>query len=406
MQIALNARNKFVLVNGLYKKPAITSPLYAQWERVNDMIITCILNSVADEISDGLNYVTTASGIWTELYERFSSVNGHSVYQIMKDTHSLEQGNRSIETYFHKLKSLWDEYAVLEPTGSNTVDESPSKCFSSLCLDPHFLQSWYHYDIPDNSVDNSTIVDQIVDVHSPSSHSDSIISPADSIINPVESPALSDMRLDTLSGSPPDSDSLITSDFIDSDNVNVVVPRHSTRSRTRPSWWHDYSIPGHNSCSSVSKYPISSFVSCHSFYPQYSAFRAKIISIKEPTSFAKAVLDSNWITNMNKDLEALESNKTWTLVSLPVGKKTIGCKWVFKIKYLPNGDIERYKARLVAKGYTQEHGVDFHDTFAPVAKDFHEEVYMDVPPGYKIPSSPVPLVCKLQKSFWKFTAGV
>ncbi|XP_074347238.1 uncharacterized protein LOC141686078 [Apium graveolens] len=118
MQIALNARNKFILVNGLYKKPALTSPLCAQWERVNDMIITWILNSVADEISDGLNYVTTASEIWTELYERFSSVNGHRVYQIMKDTHSLEQGNRSVETYFHKLKSLWDEYAVLEPTVS------------------------------------------------------------------------------------------------------------------------------------------------------------------------------------------------------------------------------------------------------------------------------------------------
>lgn len=60
MQIALNARNKFVLVNGLYPKPDVTSPLFAQWERVNDMIITWILNFVADEISDGFNYVTTA----------------------------------------------------------------------------------------------------------------------------------------------------------------------------------------------------------------------------------------------------------------------------------------------------------------------------------------------------------
>lgn len=60
MQIALNARNKFVIVNGTFEKPAEKSPLLAQWERVNDLVITWILNSVVDEISDGLNYVTTA----------------------------------------------------------------------------------------------------------------------------------------------------------------------------------------------------------------------------------------------------------------------------------------------------------------------------------------------------------
>lgn len=71
MQIALNARNKFVVVNGSFKKPT-TTDLCAQWERVNDMIITWILNMVADDISDGLNYVTTAQEVWNELKERFS----------------------------------------------------------------------------------------------------------------------------------------------------------------------------------------------------------------------------------------------------------------------------------------------------------------------------------------------
>lgn len=79
-----------MIVNGTYAKLAATSPLCAQWERVNDLVITWILNSVTEEISDGLNYVTTASEVWNELHERFSGVNRHRVFQVMRDIHSLE----------------------------------------------------------------------------------------------------------------------------------------------------------------------------------------------------------------------------------------------------------------------------------------------------------------------------
>ncbi|KAL8109930.1 hypothetical protein AgCh_025868 [Apium graveolens] len=115
MWIALNARNKFVLVNGTYSKPAKSSLLYAQWERVNDLVITWILNSVVDDTLDGLNYVTTASEAWDKLREYFSGVSGHRIFQVLKNIHSLEQGNRNVEVYFHKLKGLWGEYIVLEP---------------------------------------------------------------------------------------------------------------------------------------------------------------------------------------------------------------------------------------------------------------------------------------------------
>ncbi|KAL5834317.1 hypothetical protein ACOSQ3_013892 [Xanthoceras sorbifolium] len=71
---------------------------------------------------------------------------------------------------------------------------------------------------------------------------------------------------------------------------------------------------------------------------------------------------------MNTELEALQLNKTWSLVPLPIGHKPIGCKWVYKIKYKYDGTIERYKACLVAKGYNQVEGIDYQETFSLTAK--------------------------------------
>ena len=78
--------------------------------------------------------------------------------------------------------------------------------------------------------------------------------------------------------------------------------------------------------------------------------------------------DPKWQAAMAVEIAALEANNTRTLIPLPAGKKPIGCKWVYKIKYKVDGFIERYKARLVAKGFTQKEGVDYFETFSLVAK--------------------------------------
>ncbi|XP_039050208.1 uncharacterized protein LOC120191304 [Hibiscus syriacus] len=83
----------------------------------------------------------------------------------------------------------------------------------------------------------------------------------------------------------------------------------------------------------------------------------------------EALKDPRWREVVKEEIKALESNKTWTLIELPQAKKKlIVCKWVFTMNYNSNEIVERFKSRLVAKGFTQSYGIEFHDTFALVAK--------------------------------------
>lgn len=71
---------------------------------------------------------------------------------------------------------------------------------------------------------------------------------------------------------------------------------------------------------------------------------------------------------MEEEVRVIEKNQTWQLVDKPTDKEVIGVKWIYKVKHNPDGSIKKHKARLVAKGYSQQPGIDYGETFAPVAR--------------------------------------
>jgi len=155
--------------------------------------------------------------------------------------------------------------------------------------------------------------------------------------------------------------------------------------------------------------------------------------IGEPLTYEQAIESKEsvqWREAMNSEIKSLADNNTWTLTELPKDCKPIGCKWIYKKKFKSDGSVERFKARLVAQGFSQQEGIDYNETYAPVVKyktlriilavavnqdlEVHqldiktaflnaimkETVYMKQPKGYSKVKKKQNLVCKLNKTLY------
>ena len=95
--------------------------------------------------------------------------------------------------------------------------------------------------------------------------------------------------------------------------------------------------------------------------------RSNIVEL-EPVGYEEAKKDMKWIEAMKKKLSTIKKNNRWELVEKPTNRRVIGVKLVFKTKLNLDDSVNKLQTRLVVKGYAQVYGIDFSETFAPVAR--------------------------------------
>lgn len=160
------------------------------------------------------------------------------------------------------------------------------------------------------------------------------------VTNPIENPEV----IDTPNASFLQNE---IPDFVLQETNNTPEPRYLAR--------HNRGIPKKQyqlDLEAKANYPIGDYVSSHRLARSHALLVEELSTVKIPNNVQEALKDEKWKNAMNQEMEALQKNQTWELMSLPPWKKTVGCRWVYTIKLDSMGNIDQYKVRLVAKGYT------------------------------------------------------
>jgi hypothetical protein len=212
----------------------------------------------------------------------------------------------------------------------------------------------------------------------------------------------------------------------DHDMIESQEPPHMTISHKRkPAWVREliqdgekYGAPEGTMRQSKKPKPFSS----------YMALMCDLIE-KEPTCFEEAIQKKEWVDAMTEEYQSIIKNDVWEVVPRPKNKDVVSSKWIYKIKHAADGSIEKHKARFVARGFSQKEGIDYEETFSPVARYtsirtiialaakmkwklhqmdvkttflngvIEEEVYIEQPQGFEVEDRKTH-VCRLKKALY------
>ncbi|GJW27013.1 retrovirus-related pol polyprotein from transposon TNT 1-94 [Tanacetum coccineum] len=209
-----------------------------------------------------------------------------------------------------------------------------------------------------------------------------------------------------------------------SDVIHTIVPPDHQVSEHNSKWTKDH--PLENIIGALDR-PVSTRLQLHeqALFCYYDAFLTSV----EPKNYKDALTQACWIEAMQEELHEFERLEVWELVPPPDKAFVITLKWIYKVKLDELGGILKNKARLVARGYRQEEGIDFEESFAPVARleairiflafaahmnmviyqmdvktaflngNLREEVYVSQPDGFVDPDKPN-YVYKLKKALY------
>ncbi|KAB2634462.1 S2-RNase [Pyrus ussuriensis x Pyrus communis] len=381
ISLALGGRSKLGFVNGSIEAPDVASPEYEAWLCKDQLVMSWLLNSMDPKLSEIFSFSESSSALWKAVKDMYGNQNNAArVFQLKRNLASLQQGDKSFVHHLGCMKNMWNELDMYRP---HTIDAAVLLKRSEEDKIFHLLATTYLI---------NRLPSRVLDTKSPSE------------VMQNKKINLSHLRIFGCT-----CYVHIQShhrDKLDPKAVKCVFMGYSSTQK---------GYKCYNPCSR-------------------KMFVSRDVRFDENQPYFNKSSDQNRQGEHFLDLFPLPNpvEPSDCVHSLPHNRdshKVVGSRWVYKIKFNSDGSIERHKARLVARGFTQTFGVDYKETFAPVAKmstirvllsvavnhewplyqmdvknaflhgDLEEEVYMQLPPGHPQAQNSG-MACKLHKSIY------
>ncbi|WRX14310.1 Reverse transcriptase [Theobroma cacao] len=364
----------------------------------------------------------SAAEIWNTLKQNFAQPDDTKVCNLQYTLGNVSQGTRSVDTYFIELKGIWEELRSFRPLLHCECGHYNASCFKRYSdqyqkdMVFRFLNRLNEYFSAIKSqiilMDPSPTLDKVYNLVFGEETQKILLFQSQLVLESTAMLSIADRKRKTrkdlvcshygkkghvkekcyrIVGFPEDfkftsGKNNFRKGKAVANNVTVASDRYTSDHRPDQ---EEESVEG-NSMSQLSiiKQQVNRLMELLNENgitnsDAHKAFTISLSNIHEPSSYQDAVNHSHWRDAMNVELKALEDNKTWNVVPLPLNSHTIGCKWVYKLKLKADGSIERFKARLVAKGYNQDEGFDYQETFSLVAKQTTVRTFFALAAAYK-----------------------